>query len=55
MAFLLAALLFTFTIRRWYTHRDDSRLRPAFGRTIAAVSLILWTGVGIAGRGIGFY
>jgi Family of unknown function (DUF6644) len=55
MEFLLAALLFTFTVRRWYTQRDESRFHPRFARTIAAVSLILWTGVGIGGRGIGFY
>ena len=55
MAFLFAALLFTFTVRRSYVRRDDPRIRPPFARTIAAVSLVLWTGVGVGGRGIGFY
>jgi hypothetical protein len=55
MEFLLAALIFTFTIRRWYTQRDDARVNPALAKVVAIVSLALWTGVGIGGRGIGFY
>ena len=55
MEFLLAALIFTFTVRRWYTQRDDARINPGLAKMIGLVSLALWTGVGIGGRGIGFY
>lgn len=55
MEFLLAALLFTFTIRRRYTQRDVALFNPALAKVVAVVSLALWTGVGIGGRGIGFY
>jgi hypothetical protein len=55
MEFLFAALIFTFTIRRRYTQRDDSRINPIFAKVVALVSLALWTGVGVGGRGIGFY
>jgi hypothetical protein len=55
MEFLLAAILFTFTIRRWYTQRDEARFNPMLAKVVALVSLALWTGVGVGGRGIGFY
>jgi hypothetical protein len=55
MEFLLAALLFTFTVRRWYTQRDRTDPDARLARVVALVSLALWTGVGIGGRGIGFY
>ena len=55
MEFLLAALVFTFTIRRWYTQRDDAHLNPVVSRAVAIMSMTLWLGVGAGGRGIGFY
>jgi hypothetical protein len=55
MEFLFAALIFTFTLRWWYTQRDPSRFNPLIGRIVAIVSMCLWLGVGIGGRGIGFY
>ena len=54
MLFLLAAIVFTFTVRRWATS-NEGRVAVAGGRLVAAVSLLLWLGVGVGGRGIGFY
>jgi hypothetical protein len=54
MYFLAAALLFTFTVRQRLTLRE----RPAnrlYRKIITVVSVLLWSGVGIMGRGIGFY
>ena len=55
MVFLVLAILFTFTIHRSIVRRDDGRINPAVARLVAIVSLLLWSGVGIMGRGIGFY
>jgi hypothetical protein len=55
MYFLLAALIFTFTIRRAVVLGDDARANSAIGKIVALVSVLLWSGVGIMGRGIGFY
>jgi len=55
MEFLVAALLFTFTARRWYTQREGADPDARLASVVAVVSLALWTGVGIGGRGIGFY
>jgi hypothetical protein len=53
MTFLAMAALFTFTLRRRIAHNHESR--PWQMRTAAIVSVMLWTGVGLMGRGIGFY
>ncbi len=53
MAVLPLAILFTFTVRRRVALADDARLRPAWRGTVAAVSLALWTAVGVSGRLIG--
>jgi len=55
MLFLLLAILWTYTIRRSYVRRTDAQMSPGFGKLIAIVSILLWTGVGVMGRGIGFY
>jgi uncharacterized protein DUF6644 len=49
---LIAALLFHFTAVRKATRTDQVPL--AMGRTVGLISLILWVGVGWAGRAIGF-
>ena|SRR5438045_1833108 len=54
MMFLSLALVFTFTIRRHVALTGD-RVRPFWMKTVALVSVTLWTGVGLMGRGIGFY
>jgi hypothetical protein len=55
MYFFLAALIFTFTIRRAIVMGDDARANSRIGKITAIVSVLLWSGVGIMGRGIGFY
>jgi len=55
MLFLFLAILFTYTIRRNVVRRDDSRISPMMAKLVAIVSILLWSGVGIMGRGIGFY
>jgi hypothetical protein len=55
MLFLFLAIVFTYTVRRSYTRRDESRIHPATAKIIGIVSILLWSGVGIMGRGIGFY
>jgi uncharacterized protein DUF6644 len=54
MTFLLLAIVFTFTIRR-HVALAEQRVKPFWMRTVALVSITLWTGVGLMGRGIGFY
>lgn len=55
MVFLAAALLFTFLIRQPVALGDDARANSRMAKAIAIVSVLLWSGVGVAGRGIGFY
>ncbi|HEY7091234.1 MAG TPA: DUF6644 family protein [Tepidisphaeraceae bacterium] len=55
MYFLAAAILFTFTIRRFVVMSDETRIHSAVAKTTAIISVLLWSGVGIMGRGIGFY
>jgi hypothetical protein len=55
MVFLLLAIVFTFTVRRWVIYKDDNEITPGMAKIVAIVSVLLWSGVGIMGRGIGFY
>lgn len=52
MTSLFLAILFTFTIRRSVTMADG--IGMVRSRVVAVVSLVLWSGVGIGGRWIGF-
>ena len=55
VVFLIAALLFAGLVRPRFT-RDATAGPARFGARLAgAVSLLLWTGVAAAGRGIGFW
>ena len=54
MACLALALVFTFTVRMKVTLADEGRVRPAWLKLVALVSLALWFGVGASGRWIGF-
>ena len=54
MTSLLLAVVFTFTVRRKVAMADESRIRPAWSKLVAVVSVILWSGVGVGGRWIGF-
>jgi hypothetical protein len=53
MLFLFAAIAYHFTIFRKLTNRDREPKR-LWGATAALVSIVLWLGVGLAGRGIAF-
>jgi uncharacterized membrane protein YhdT len=54
MSCLFLAIVFTFTIQRKVIMTDESRLRPLWSKVAAVVSVLLWAGVGIGGRWIGF-
>jgi hypothetical protein len=54
MGSLLLAIVFTFTIQRKVTMADDTLVRPVWYKVVAIVSVVLWSGVGIGGRWIGF-
>jgi hypothetical protein len=53
MALLAAAILFYFTLHRKALLRTGSGKPNIWARAAAVVSLLLWLGVGIAGRAIG--
>ena len=55
MAFLVPAIVYTFTVRRTVLAAAETRVRPVWGKLVALVSIALWAGVGIGGRAIGFY
>jgi hypothetical protein len=52
MLFLLLAAVFTFTLHRRVASRDDSSAAARWA--VAVVSTILWLGVGLGGRAIGY-
>jgi hypothetical protein len=54
MTALFLAIVYTFTIRRRVLENTD-RFTQGRLQVVAAVSLILWSSVGVAGRFIGFY
>lgn len=54
MTCLFLAIIFTFTIQRQVTLADETRIRPVWYKVVAIVSVLLWSGVGIGGRWIGF-
>jgi hypothetical protein len=56
MAFLTAAVVFTFTVRRRILRTSDRLEGPSLrDRLVGITSLLLWLGVGVGGRAIGFY
>ena len=54
MTSLLLAIVFTFTIQRKVILAGETRLSPVWSKVVALVSILLWSGVGIGGRWIGF-
>jgi hypothetical protein len=54
MVSLALAILFTFTIYRKVTMSDDTELSRLWKWTVVVVSFVLWAGVGVAGRAIGY-
>jgi hypothetical protein len=54
MSFLFLAILFTFTVHRRVAMADETRVGPIWSKVVGLVSVMLWSGVGIGGRWIGF-
>lgn len=54
MVFLLLAIVYTFTIYRKVVMSDEDRVRLVWRISAAVLSLLLWSGVGLAGRAIGY-
>ena len=54
MSFLLLAIPYTFTIYRRVVKADESQIARVWRISAALLSLLLWSGVGIGGRAIGF-
>jgi hypothetical protein len=54
MAVLVPAVLFQFTLFRSVTRQDDLKRSRSLGWMASVISLVLWFGVGIGGRAIGF-
>ena len=52
---LLLAMIFTFTVRRRVAMADANSVKPVWAKLVALISVLLWSGVGLGGRGIGFY
>jgi uncharacterized membrane protein SirB2 len=55
MVLLLVALVFHFTIFRTVTRADEGHFTRAACRLTGAAALVLWFGVGWAGRAIAFF
>jgi hypothetical protein len=55
MMFLFAAIIFHYTAYRKLTQKDESQVSAIWSKTAAMVSVLLWLGVGMGGRAIGFF
>jgi hypothetical protein len=53
MALLATAVVFYFTVHRRTALRAGNGVASAAQRVVAVVSLLVWLGVGVAGRAIG--
>ena len=53
MTFLFAALIFHFTVHRSVS-RSDREPKLVWGAAVGVVNALLWLGVGLGGRAIGF-
>jgi hypothetical protein len=54
MMSLVLAIIFTFTFYRKVTLSEETQISPVWNKVAALVSLVLWAGVGLAGRAIGY-
>jgi hypothetical protein len=54
MLFLVLAVAFYFTLHRSVVRSNADAAPSAWSRVAAVVSLVLWLGVGLSGRAIGF-
>ena len=55
MVLFILALFFHFGYFRKLVRRDDANIRPETAKLAATTALLLWFGVGMAGRSIGFF
>lgn len=55
MGFLVVGTIYTFTVRQRVALAGGAEVDPTKARIVSMVSVVLWSGVGIAGRAIGFY
>ena len=54
MTSLVLSIFFTFAVVRKVALADPRRVTPFWSRAVALISMVLWCGVGIGGRWIGF-
>jgi hypothetical protein len=54
MGAVLLVIVFTFAIQCKVTLEDENRVGLVWNEVVALVSIILWSGLGIGGRWIGF-
>lgn len=55
MYVLLAAIIFTFTMRHMVARADDSRVGSLVPKIVGVVSILLWVGVAVPARLIGLF
>lgn len=55
MILFVLAVAYHFGYFRKLVRKDDASISPGVGKRAAAIALILWFGVGMAGRSIGFF
>ena len=55
MILLAAAIVFHYTVSRRIMNRDEGARHPVVAKGAAVIGLVLWLGVGFAGRAIGFF
>jgi hypothetical protein len=51
---LVPAVLFQYTLFRWVIRQDDAKRSAPVGWVVSLLSMVLWVGVGVGGRAIGF-
>lgn len=54
MVSLLVAILYTFTLYRKVTFSHEAEISPVWLKLTAVISFLLWAGVGLGGRAIGY-
>ena len=53
MQLLVAAVLFTFTVRLLISRADEARVGPIWGKLVGLTSIALWATIAVQGRLIG--
>jgi hypothetical protein len=54
MYFLAGAIIFTFAVKNRMISNNDAIASTVTGKLIGLVSILLWSGVGLAGKAIGY-